>query len=75
MATDNARDPNGPMMQVDFGKVSNNVEGLLGLISDQLELLFLEMQSEYVQGGEATQRRARLMAQVEAKRKAFRFQE
>jgi len=60
---------------VDFGKAGNNLEGLLGLISDQLELLFLEMQSEYVQGGEASQRRTRLMSQVESKRKAFQFED
>jgi len=75
MATDQTRDPNQPMMQLDFGKAGNNLEGLLGLISDQLELLFLEMQSEYVEGGEASQRRTHLMAQVESKRKAFQFED
>jgi len=61
---------------LDLGKVGNNTEALLGLISDQLRLLFVEEQMKLSNmDPDFVSERTRLLNQIANKRELFGFDE
>jgi hypothetical protein len=61
---------------LDLGKVENNTEALLGLLSDQLRLLFVEEQMKLSKmDPDFVAERTRLLNQIANKREFFGFDE